>query len=42
MVELKKLTITCPNCGGAGVIFVNDSEHECLRCKGEGVVEMEG
>jgi DnaJ-class molecular chaperone len=39
--EPRKITMSCPTCGGNGVLFVMNDEQECHRCEGTGQVEME-
>ena len=39
--SVRKMNVPCPNCGGMGVLFIQDDERECQRCKGEGTIEVE-
>ena len=34
------MNVTCPSCGGAGTLFINDSEFDCARCEGTGEVQI--
>lgn len=38
--EVLRTVMPCPNCGGVGTIFANESECECARCEGSGEVEV--
>ena len=40
-LELKKIVVACPTCGGNGVLFIMNDEQECHRCEGTGQIEME-